>query len=313
MKLAVRCHQGGWSWQQVQAVWREADALGYDGATLYDLLGPGVECLTAMATLLAVCPHLTGIPLVLANPYRPPALLAKMAATIDRASGGRFILGLGSGGSEADARTHALGWAPAGARAAALESGVRAMRALWFGADRYTDDRLRVTAGSEPSPATPGGPPVLIGGRGRRHLLRVAGHVADYCNIGFDLAPEAYAPYRALLAGYCREVSRDPAALRFTHNATVLIGERGAAYERVLARWAADRDLTLNEARARLRSALAGPPDAIAERLDAYRRAGFEWAFLVFQDLPRLEMLRLFTREVLPLLGHGTADAAARP
>ena len=152
---------------------------------------------------------------------------------------------------------------------------------------------------------------MLIGGRGRRHLLRVAGHVADYCNIGFDLAPEGYAPYRSLLAEYCREAGREPELLGFTHNATVLIGESGAAYERVLAGWAAERGLTVNEARGRLRSALAGPPDAIAERLEIYRRAGFAWTFLVFQDLPRLEMLRLFAREVLPLLrGNG---AAARP
>lgn len=302
MKLAVRCHQGGWSWEQVLAVWREADARGYDGATLYDLLGPGVECLSAMAMLLPVCPRLTGIPLVLANPYRPPALLAKMAATLDRASGGRFILGLGSGGSEADARAHGLGWARARSRAATLEDGVRAMRALWYGAAGYEGAELRLTAGSEPAPVTPGGPPVLIGGRGRRQLLRVAGHVADLCNIGFDLAPEDYAPYRDLLTGYCREHGRDPAALRFTHNATVLIAEGGAAYERALARWAADHDLTVAEGRARLRSALAGPPDAIAARLEAYRNAGFAWTFLVFQDLPRLEMLRLFAREVLPSL-----------
>ncbi len=311
MKLAVRCHQGGWSWQQVEAVWREAAALGYDGATLYDLLGPGVECLTAMAALLPLCPRLTAIPLVLANPYRPPALLAKMAATIDCASGGRLILGLGSGGSEADARAHGLEWAPARRRAAELESGVRAMRALWSGAGSFASEQLTLSAGSEPAPATPGGPPVLIGGRGQRHLLRVAGHIADYCNIGFDLAPEGYAPYRTLLASYCREAGREPEALRFTHNATVLIGESGADYERVLARWAAERGLGLNDARERLRSALAGPPDAIAERLDAYRRAGFAWTFLVFQELPRLEMLRLFAREVLPLL-HGD-DAAARP
>ncbi|HLZ71556.1 MAG TPA: LLM class flavin-dependent oxidoreductase [Dehalococcoidia bacterium] len=309
MKLAIRCHQGGWSWPQVQAVWREADALGYDGATLYDLLGPGVECWTALTALLATCPRLTGIPLVLANPYRPPALMAKMAATLDRVTGGRLILGLGSGGSEADARAHGLDWRGARARAAALAEAVQAMRALWAGGKTFAGAGLRLSAGSEPAPFTPGGPPVLIGGRGRRHLLRVVGRVADSCNIGFDLAPEGYAPYRALLADYCREAGRDPSALRFTHNATVLIAENGAAYEQALARWSADRDLTVAQGRARLASALAGPPDAIAERLEAYRRAGFAWTFLVFQDLPRLEMTRLFAQTVLPLLAQDTASS----
>ncbi len=309
VKLAVRCHQGGWSWEQVQAVWRAADALGFDGATLYDLLGPGVESWTALTALVATCPRLTGIPMVLANPYRPPVLLAKMAATLDRLSQGRLVLGIGSGGSEADARAHGLDWHSARSRAAALEETVVAMRALWSGGETFAGSSLNVTAGIEPPPFSAGGPPVLVGGRGRRQLLRAAGHVADYCNIGFDLAPEDYASYRALLAEFCREAGRDPAALRFTHNATVLIAESSAAYERVLARWSTDRDLTVEQGRAKLASALAGPPDAIAERLDGYRRAGFAWTFLVFQDLPWLEMVRLFAHDVLPLLGQDTASS----
>jgi alkanesulfonate monooxygenase SsuD/methylene tetrahydromethanopterin reductase-like flavin-dependent oxidoreductase (luciferase family) len=272
-------------------------------------MGPGVECWTALTALLATCPRLTGIPLVLANPYRPPILLAKMAATLDRLSGGRLIVGLGSGGAEADARSHGLGWQGARGRAAALEEAVRAMRALWAGAGAYEGHDLRVSAGIEPTPFTPGGPAVLIGGRGQRQLLRTTGHVADYCNIGFDLSSQDYALYRALLAGYCREASRDPASLRFTHNATVLIAESGAAYERTLARWSADRDLTVAEGRQRLRSALAGPPDLIVERLERYRTAGFAWTFLVFQDLPGLEMVRLFAREVLPRL-HANPEPA---
>lgn len=302
MKLAVRCHQGGWAWEQVQAVWREADTLGYDGATLYDLLGPGVECWTALTALVATCPRLTGIPIVLANPYRPPVLLAKMAATLDRLSGGRLVLGLGSGGAATDAQTHGVGWHGARSRAASLADTVQAMRALWSGSERYAGESIRFEAGIEPAPATRGGPPVLIGGRGRRHLLRTTAHVADLSNFGFDLTPEDYAPYRALLAQYCREAGRDPASLLFTHNATVLLAETPAAYEQALARWSADRGLTVAEGRTKLAAALAGPPDAVAERLVGYRRAGFAWVFLVFQDLPALEMLRLFAREVAPLL-----------
>jgi alkanesulfonate monooxygenase SsuD/methylene tetrahydromethanopterin reductase-like flavin-dependent oxidoreductase (luciferase family) len=310
MKLAVRCHQGGWTWEQVQGVWAAAAAAGYDGATLYDLLGPGVECWTALTALVATHPTLTGIPLVLAHPYRPPALLAKMAATLDRLSDGRLVLGLGSGGAPADARAHGLGWRGARGRALALEESVRAMRVLWSGGERFEGGTLRLEAGSEPLPATPGGPPVLIGGRGRRVLAPVVARVADLCNMGFDLTPEAYAPYRELLAGYCREAGRDPESLRFTHNASVMLAENGAAYERLLAHWAAQRDLTVEQARQRLASALAGPPDRVAERLDAYRRAGFAWTFLVFQDLPGVEMLRLFGEMVLPLIGHAPSASS---
>lgn len=303
MKLAVRCHQGGWTWEQVRDVWREADTLGYHGASLYDLLGAGVECWTAITALVASTSRLTAIPTVLANPYRAPALTAKMAATLDLLSGGRLILGLGSGGAPADAHAHGIGWRGAATRAATLVESVQAMRLLWSGGGSFAGRFVQIEdAPGVPAPATAGGPPVLIGGHGRYHLLQAAARVADLCNIGFNLSLDGYGPYRALLDGYCREAGRDPSTLCFTHNASVLIGESGAAYERVLSAWARQRDLTVAEARGQLRSALAGPPDAIAERLDAYRRAEFAWTFLVFQDSPELEMLRLFAATVLPLV-----------
>jgi alkanesulfonate monooxygenase SsuD/methylene tetrahydromethanopterin reductase-like flavin-dependent oxidoreductase (luciferase family) len=302
MKLAVRCHQGGWAWEQLEVVWREADGLGYDGASLYDLLGTGVECWTALTALLVTTHRLTGIPMVLANPYRAPALTAKMAATLDLLSGGRLLLGLGSGGAPADARAHGITWQGAATRAATLEEAVRAMRLLWSGGGTFHGRFVRLEDAPGTAPSTLGGPPVLIGGRGRQHILRVAARAADYCNIGFDLPLDEYAPYRSLIETYCREVDRDPSAVSFTHNASVLIAESGRAYEHALARWAKQRDVTVATARDRLRTALAGTADAIAERLEAYRRAGFAWTFLVFQDLPELDMLRLFAAEVMPLL-----------
>jgi alkanesulfonate monooxygenase SsuD/methylene tetrahydromethanopterin reductase-like flavin-dependent oxidoreductase (luciferase family) len=284
-------------------VWREADALGYDGASLYDLIGAGMECWTALTALLTTSRRLTGVPLVLANPYRAPALTAKMAATLDLLSRGRLLLGVGSGGAPADARAHGIAWQGAATRAAALEETVRAMRLLWSGGGTFDGRFVRLDdAPGTPPPFTPGGPPVLVGGRGRRHILRAAAHIADYCNIGFDLPVDEYAPYRSLIEEYCREVGRDPSAVSFTHNASVLIAESGRAYEQTLTRWAEQRDVTVAMARDRLRAALAGTPTAIAERLETYRRAGFTWVFLIFQDLPRLDMLRLFAAEVMPLL-----------
>lgn len=303
MRLAVRCHQGGWTWQQVEAVWREAEARGYDGVSLNDLLGANVECWTALTALLATTRRLTGIPLVLANPYRGAALTARMAATLDAVSSGRLLLGLGSGGAAEDARAHGVAWPSEAVRAAVLEESVQAMRLIWNGGGsvdgRYV--RFHDVPGTPHPPAT-GGPPVLVGGHGRRHLLRTAARVADFCNIGFNLTLDDYVPYRALIADYCHEAERDPALVRFTHNAGVLICESSGAFEQALARWAKQRDVTVASAREHWRPALAGTPEMIAERLMAYRRAGFAWTFLVFNDLPELEMLRLFAGTVLPLL-----------
>src|SRR5690242_709303 len=99
----VRVHQTNMTYPQLLTIWKAADRLGYDGASLYDLLAvPCLECWTVLTALTMATQRLLTIPLVLANAYRHPAVLAKMAATLDVVSGGRLILGLGAGGSQQD-------------------------------------------------------------------------------------------------------------------------------------------------------------------------------------------------------------------
>jgi Luciferase-like monooxygenase len=92
MRFVVRIHQDGWSFPELAAVWQESERLGYHGVSLYDVLGiSGPECWTALTALTAATRKLVAVPLVLANPYRHPAVTAKMAATLDAFSpGGSF-------------------------------------------------------------------------------------------------------------------------------------------------------------------------------------------------------------------------------
>jgi len=80
MRFVVRIHQCGWTYPELETVWRESERLGYDGASLYDVLGnSGPERWTALAALTAVTQELVAVPMVLANPYRHPAVVGKMA------------------------------------------------------------------------------------------------------------------------------------------------------------------------------------------------------------------------------------------
>lgn len=302
MRFIVRIHQGGWTYAQLQAVWQEAARLGYDGASLYDLLGaPGPECWTALTALTATTQTLTAVPLVLANPYRHPALVAKMAATLDDLSGGRLVLGVGAGGAPRDAATFGLSWDATPTRVAALVEAVQVMRLLWRGGGSFAGRFYRLDgAAGFPRPTRAGGPPVLIGGHGERHVLRAVAAHADICNIGFDVSVDSWRRYRALLDTYARTAGRDPATLALSHNATVLLGRDEGEVERRLAAWAAARDLTVDAARARLASALVGTPAAVIGRLRALAAAGVTWVFLLFQDLPDLAGLRLFAEAVAP-------------
>ena len=302
MRFVVRIHQGGWTYEQLHAVWQEADRLGYHGGSLYDLIGaPGSECWTALTALTATTRTLTAIPLVLANPYRHPALLAKMAATLDDLSGGRLVLGIGAGGAPGDASAFGVPWEATAARVAAMVEAVQVMRLLWRGGGSFAGRFYQLDeAAGFPQPAREGGPPVLIGGHGERHVLRAVAEHADICNIGFDVNVDGWRRYRGLLDAYADAAGRDPATLALSHNATVLIGRDDADVERRLAGWAAARDMTVDATRERLASALVGTPDTIIRRLRALIAVGVAWVFLLFQDLPDTASLRLFADAVLP-------------
>jgi alkanesulfonate monooxygenase SsuD/methylene tetrahydromethanopterin reductase-like flavin-dependent oxidoreductase (luciferase family) len=301
MRFAVRIHQDGWTYPELENVWRESDRLGYDGASLYDVLAAqGPECRTALTALTRATDKLVAVPLVLSNPYRHPAVVAKMAATLDELSGGRIILGLGAGGSDDDAAAFGVPWPSAAQRIAALGEAAQVIRMLWHGGGSFGGRwyQLRDAPGY-PCCSGPEGPPILIGGHGP-NLLRLAAHHADLCNVGFDLSVDDWNGLRHRLGDYAREAGRLPGSLGLVHNATVLLGADEADVASQVSQWAQRRGLTEDSARSRLRHSLLGTPGQICEQLRALEAAGVRWVFLLFDRLPSLDGLRSFAEAVLP-------------
>lgn len=291
------------SFAQLQAIWQEAERLGYDGATLFDVLSaPALEPWTALSALTATTERLIAIPLVLSNTYRHPALLAKMAASLDQLSGGRLVLGIGAGGGRSDHQAFSIPWRKIEERAARLEDAIRIMRFLWSGADDALESKYygTITGPGRPAPAQLGGPAVLVGGHGERHLLRSVARVGDLSNMEIDLDPKTWERRKRLLGRYCDEEGRDPSALGFTHNATVIIGETDLDVQAGVERYIDAHGLSLGEARQRLAHAVVGKPEECTERLRDYRARGMSWLFLLFPDLPDLRSLQLFGERVLP-------------
>jgi alkanesulfonate monooxygenase SsuD/methylene tetrahydromethanopterin reductase-like flavin-dependent oxidoreductase (luciferase family) len=302
-RFCVRIHHAGYTYDQLLDVWRTADALGFDGASLYDVFNPrAFEVWTALSSLAMSTERLLAMPLVLDVGYRPPALVAKMAASLDLLTGGRrLIVGLGYGGNPDAHRAYGYAWPPkVSERVARLEEHVAALRGLWSGSTVSFPGDWYQLVGAEPFPtATPGGPPILVASRGVKFGLAGVARCADLCNVSFDLSPAEWTDYAATIARYAAVAGR---SVGLTHNATVVIGRsRAEAVERFDA-LARSRNLSAEQARHGLASALVGTPDDIVERLLSYRQAGIDlaWVFLLFSDLPGTESLRLFADEVLP-------------
>jgi alkanesulfonate monooxygenase SsuD/methylene tetrahydromethanopterin reductase-like flavin-dependent oxidoreductase (luciferase family) len=208
----------------LERVWREADQVELvEHAWLFDHLlplgddrrGPILEGWTALTALLARTERLRGGLLVTSNRFRPPALLARMATTVDIASGGRLDFGIGAGSrpsvpwAREEYAAHGLPYHSFTHSVAALDEALTVIRGIWTAEAPFdfTGEHVQVEqAWGNPKPAK--SPPVVIGGRSDA-LLRVVARHADVWNIpGGDLADAV--ERSAYLDARCAELGRDP-------------------------------------------------------------------------------------------------------
>ena len=303
VKFSVRIHQSGYSYESLRHVWREADRLGYHSATLYDLLNvPALECWTTLSALAAETARIRLTPLVLANLYRPPALLARMSSTLDVISGGRLELGIGAGGAESDHVASGFSFPATSVRVSMLEEAIQVIKLLWSEPEASFEGRFYTLSGAvnEPKPVQKPHPPILVGGHGETHLLGAAARYADICNIGFEMSLDEHRTKLQALEKHCRKVGGDPSEIEVSHNTRVLIAENGREYEKMASRAAARSDMSLSAYKASLAGAVAGTPQQCAEQLDRYVQSGITYFFLLFPDPISPESLELFAREVMP-------------
>jgi alkanesulfonate monooxygenase SsuD/methylene tetrahydromethanopterin reductase-like flavin-dependent oxidoreductase (luciferase family) len=308
VKFSVRIHQRGYSFESLKRVWQEADRLGYHSATLFDLLnGDLLECWTTLSALAAVTERIRLTPMVLANTYRPPALLAKMASTLDVISGGRLELGIGAGGGRGDHQASGYAFPSTRVRVEMLEEAMEVMKMLWtqpkadFQGRYYTLNQ----ASNEPKPVQQPHPPLLIGGHGERYLLRVVAKHADICNIGSEMSLEEHRAKLDVLERYCRDVGRDPSEIEVTHNARLIIAENQQAFDTMAAQAASRSGKSISDYKQSISGAIAGTPEQCTQQIEAYVQAGIRYFMLIFQDPVSVEDLRLFAKGVMPHFDAG--------
>jgi len=179
LKLRESDDPGGWAEQA-----RRAEALGFETILLPDHIDFGFAPLpAALAAALATTRLRVGTS-VLCNDFRHPAILAKEVATIDRLTGGRFELGLGAGWMQEDYRRTGIARDTAGSRIERLEEALIVIRGLFADGPVDFEGKHYQLRGLEghPKPLQRGGPPILVGGGGKK-LLGVAGRHADIVGI----------------------------------------------------------------------------------------------------------------------------------
>lgn len=168
---------------------RAAESAGFEGIALMDHLAPPLaaqhdmwEAMTAATWLLARTRTLVVGHLVLCDPLRHPAVLARQAVTLDHASGGRFELGIGWGSVPDELDTYGVGAAPARDRVARLGESLEVLRALWAGEPVTYDGRFFRLRDAQQRPVPTRPIPIVVGGVGDRTLELVRAH-ADWWNV----------------------------------------------------------------------------------------------------------------------------------
>ncbi len=222
-------------------------------------LRPVHESWTTLAALAAVVPKVRLGVMVSGNTYRHPALVAKMAVTIDHISAGRAVLGLGAAWQENEHRRYGIAYGTVGERADRLDEAAAMIRAL-LRHERADFTGAHYRLEGAPLQPKPIGPlPLLIGGGGeRRTLLTVARHADEWNTWGL---PETLQRKGAALDDHCRRLGRDPGEIR--RSAAVFL--RIAPDESAAAELAASY---------RNRGGLVGTIAGLRERIAQYRACG---------------------------------------
>jgi alkanesulfonate monooxygenase SsuD/methylene tetrahydromethanopterin reductase-like flavin-dependent oxidoreductase (luciferase family) len=273
----------------------EAEALGFDGVFAFDHFfppggsrdRPSLELFATLGAVAAATERVRLGSLVARASLRPVGLLAKSASWLDAASGGRFILGIGTGDpiDRPEHQAYGIPMLDKAERRVHLEEALAALRELFEGRP-YPGGRMvpELLGPLRPPPARPGGPAVWVGGQAEP-VIRLAGRYADGWN-GWGLDPEAFAERVDAL-----RAAAGPRAVEATWAGIALVGadaaELGDLSERRRARGLDD-------------DAWTGTAEDLVRLIQGLEAAGATWTIMVLAG--PADRRSLVAERVLPAL-----------
>ena len=311
MPVALRIFtepQQGASYDDLLAVAREAEALGFDAFFRSDHYlrfgdGPGDPGPTdAWATLAGLARDTERIRLgTLVTPvtFRLPGPLAITVAQVDAMSGGRVELGLGTGWYDQEHTAYGIPFPPLGERYERLEEQLAVVTGLWEtpAGETFSFDGAYyqvVDSPALPKPVQSPRPPVIVGGWGKKRTPRLAARFADEFNLPFPQLAAVADQVQAVRAA-CDAAGRDPSTMTLSAALVVCCGEDEDAYRRRAAAIGHEPDALRTHG-------AAGTVDEVVETLGRFTEAGMERIYLQVLDLHDLDHLRLIASEVVPAL-----------
>jgi len=287
------------------AVGERCEALGLDSIWLYDHFHavpspaepgtPVFECWTGMMALAMRTHRVRLGQMVTCTPYRNPAYLAKIAACVDVASGGRLEMGVGGGWYWEEYESYGYGFPEPRERLGHLRDTVNILDRMWRDERASYEGKFASIKDAicDPKPLQDPRPPIWIGGGGEQITLRITAKHADWANFMGDV--DTFKRKRDIMRGYAEEMGRDPSQIKLSIHCEMLVAptdtELGAltqTYPSIFGR-PEDERRTTN---------LIGTVQQVIDTIGAYRDLGCEAVIPWFPDYPDSGSLELFATEI---------------
>ncbi|MHA6781551.1 LLM class F420-dependent oxidoreductase [Pseudonocardia saturnea] len=301
--------QQGADYDDLLRVAQAAEAAGYDAffrsdhyLAMGDATGePGpTDAWLTLAGLARETSRIRLGTLVSSATFRLPGPLAVSVAQVDRMSGGRVELGLGSGWFEAEHAAYGIPFPPLGERFDRLAEQLEIVTGLWgtLPGERYSFDGAHYTVTDSPAlpkPVQQPAPPVVIGGRGKKRTPELAARYASEFNVPFSDVEAAAGQFERVAAA-CTAIGRDPAGMVRSVAQIVCVGRDDAE----IAARAATLGREVDELRA---NGLTGTPAEVVDRIGTWReKTGVTRLYLQLMDLADLDQIDLIAAQVAPQL-----------
>lgn len=299
----------------LRKIWLEAERLGFDSGWLFDHLfelpsiGPSYEpCLECWTTLSALAAETEKLRLgvtVICTSYRNPAILAKMASTLDVISHGRLEFGIGAGWAGVEHTAYGISFDKPAARIAKLREAVKIIKKMWTEDKASFDGRYYKIkdAINNPKPIQKPHPPIWIGGGGEKLILKVVAELADGCNF-ISLTPEEYKHKLEVLEAHCVKVGRNMNEIQKSWQGRVLMTKNEAELREKSRKFIAQsRGATQGTVGAQIPDVsrnIVGTPEQCVDKITQYTDMGVTCFMLSFPEMAKdLKCLEEFSEKVM--------------
>jgi F420-dependent oxidoreductase-like protein len=305
IRFGFQTGQQNIAWPELLALWQECEALGFDSGWNFDhfipiFSDPAGPCLEAWTMLGALAAHTSRLrigTMVTGNTYRHPAVLAKMATTIDIISGGRLNFGLGAGWFELEHRAYDIAFPQTRDRLHMLDEALHVITQLWTETQpRYTGKYYQLRdAYFQPKPVQQPHPPIMIGAAGEKVALRIVAKHADMWNTFGP--PEVFRHKIGVLRAHCARVRRNVDDIEKSVLISLTFAADHREAERAIQTMAARWNITPDAAKTRM---LVGGARDIIKQIEAYIEVGVTHFILMLSPPVDHAGLEAFARTVIP-------------